>query len=63
MRSGSRGHRAPCGLCWSRNLFEQEQLFWRPSAIETSDDGLVLIADSCRHRIQIYSLTAVLASV
>ena len=36
-------------------LFEQEKRFWRPSAIETSSDGLVLIADACRHRIQIYS--------
>jgi DNA-binding beta-propeller fold protein YncE len=43
-------------------LFEQEKKFWRPSAIETNDDGLVLIADSCRHRIQIYKRVAVLAS-
>jgi DNA-binding beta-propeller fold protein YncE len=35
-------------------LFEMEKRFWRPSAVETSDDGLVLVADSCRHRIQIY---------
>ncbi|MDA0232935.1 MAG: NHL repeat-containing protein [Chloroflexi bacterium] len=41
---------------WRENagLFEQEKRFWRPSAVETSADGLVLIADSCRHRIQIY---------
>jgi DNA-binding beta-propeller fold protein YncE len=35
-------------------LFEEEKHFWRPSAIETTPDGLVLIADACRHRIQIY---------
>ncbi|MCZ6538891.1 MAG: NHL repeat-containing protein [Chloroflexi bacterium] len=42
---------------WRENagLFEQEKRFWRPSAIETNADGLVLIADACRHRIQIYS--------
>ena len=41
---------------WRENagLFEMEKRFWRPSAVETSDDGLVLVADSCRHRIQIY---------
>ena len=41
---------------WRENaaLFEMEKRFWRPSAIESSDDGLILIADSCRHRIQIY---------
>ena len=44
-------------------LLEQEKLFWRPSAVETSDDGLVFIADSCRHRIQIYSRIPALASV
>ena len=43
-------------------LFEEEKKFWRPSAIETSD-GLVLIADSCRHRIQIYRRAPVLAAV
>ena len=50
---------------WRENagLFELEQKFWRPSAIETSDDGLVLIADSCRHRIQIYRHMPVLAAV
>lgn len=32
----------------------EEKLFWRPSAVCTTADGLVLIADSCRHRIQIY---------
>lgn len=32
----------------------EEKLFWRPSAVCTTTDGLVLIADSCRHRIQIY---------
>ena len=42
---------------WRENagLFEREKRFWRPSAVETSEDGLVLVADSCRHRIQIYS--------
>ncbi len=44
-------------------LLEQEKLFWRPSAVETSDDGLVLIADSCRHRIQIYNRIPALVSV
>ena len=44
-------------------LFEHEKRFWRPSAVETSDDGLVLIADSCRHRIQIYSRVPALATV
>ncbi|MFP6728202.1 MAG: NHL repeat-containing protein [Alphaproteobacteria bacterium] len=41
---------------WRENaaLFELEKRFWRPSAIESSDDGLILVADSCRHRIQIY---------
>jgi DNA-binding beta-propeller fold protein YncE len=50
---------------WRENAgqFELEQKFWRPSAIETSDDGLVLIADSCRHRIQIYSRVPALATV
>ncbi|MBI2965905.1 MAG: NHL repeat-containing protein [Chloroflexi bacterium] len=32
----------------------EEKLMWRPSAVCTTRDGLVLIADSCRHRIQIY---------
>jgi len=44
-------------------LFEQEKRFWRPSSVETSADGLVLIADSCRHQIQIYSRAAVPAGV
>jgi DNA-binding beta-propeller fold protein YncE len=44
-------------------LFEQEKRFWRPSAVETSSDGLVLIADSCRHRIQIYQRAPALALV
>ena len=44
-------------------LFEEEKRFWRPSAIETSADGLVLIADSCRHRIQIYQRIPELALV
>jgi DNA-binding beta-propeller fold protein YncE len=50
---------------WRENagLFEEEKRFWRPAAIETSSDGLVLIADSCRHRIQIYNRASVLAEV
>ena len=50
---------------WRENagLFEQEKRFWRPAAIETSSDGLILIADSCRHRIQIYNRASVLAEV
>jgi DNA-binding beta-propeller fold protein YncE len=32
----------------------EEKLFWRPSAVCVTSDGLVLIADSCRHRVQIY---------
>jgi len=32
----------------------EERFFWRPSAICTTSDGLVMVADSCRHRIQIY---------
>ncbi len=32
----------------------EEKLFWRPSAVCTTRDGRVLVADSCRHRIQIY---------
>jgi DNA-binding beta-propeller fold protein YncE len=47
----------------SAGLFEREKRFWRPSAVETSNDGLVLIADSCRHRIQIYRSAPVLATV
>jgi DNA-binding beta-propeller fold protein YncE len=44
-------------------LFDMEKKFWRPSAITTTDDGLVLIADSCRHRIQIYQRTPSLVTV
>ena len=49
---------------WRENagLFEQEKRFWRPAAVETGDDGLVLIADSCRHRIQIYRRTPALVT-
>ena len=43
------GWRADSGMA------EQEKLFWRPAGIDTSPDGLVYIADSCRHRVQIYS--------
>ena len=48
---------------WRENaaLFEMEKRFWRPSAVESNDDGLILIADSCRHRIQIYQQERVLA--
>jgi tripartite motif-containing protein 71 len=50
---------------WRENagLFEQEKRFWRPSAVETGADGIVLVADSCRHRIQIYRRAPVLATV
>ena len=50
---------------WRENagLFEQEKRFWRPAAIETSSDGLVLIADSCRHRIQIYRQEPAMATI
>ena len=42
---------------WRANsgMEEQEKLFWRPAGIDTNSDGLVCIADSCRHRVQIYS--------
>jgi len=50
---------------WRENagLLEEEKRFWRPSAVESSKDGLVLIADSCRHRVQIYQRTNTLATV
>ena len=50
---------------WRENagLFEQEKRFWRPSAVESTNDGLVLVADSCRHRIQIYRRAHALAMV
>ena len=40
---------------WRENagLFEKEKRFWRPQNIHSNDD-LVFITDSCRHRIQIY---------
>ena len=49
---------------WRENaaLFEMEKRFWRPSAVESSDEGLILIADSCRHRIQIYQLEHAMAT-
>ncbi len=49
---------------WRENaaLFEIEKRFWRPSAVESSDEGLILIADSCRHRIQIYHLEHAMAT-
>ena len=42
---------------WRENsgMAEREKLFWRPAGIDTSPEGLVVIADSCRHRVQIYS--------
>ena len=39
-------------------LYEQERRFWRPSSITVRRDGLVLVVDSCRHRIQSYQRTA-----
>ncbi len=41
---------------WRENsgMAEREKLFWRPAGIETGPDGRIYIADSCRHRIQIY---------
>ena len=44
-------------------LFEKEKRFWRPSAVETGANGLVLVADSCRHRIQIYRHAHAMAAV
>ena len=40
---------------WRENaaLFDEEKKFWKPSGIETNDD-LIFISDSCRHRVQIY---------
>lgn len=45
---------------WRENsgMAEREKLFWRPAGIDTSPEGLVVIADSCRHRVQIYSRVA-----
>ncbi len=42
---------------WRANsgMAEREKLFWRPAGIDTNADGLVCVADSCRHRVQIYS--------
>ena len=34
-------------------LFEEEKRFWRPQNIDSNED-LIFITDSCRHRIQIY---------
>ena len=49
---------------WRENaaLFEMEKRFWRPSAVESSDEGLILITDSCRHRIQVYQLEHAMAT-
>lgn len=41
----------------------EEKLFWRPSAVCLTADGLVLVADSCRHRVQIYRRTPASAEV
>ena len=40
---------------WRENagLFEEEKKFWKPAGIETNEN-LIFISDSCRHRIQIY---------
>jgi hypothetical protein len=32
-----------------------EKRFWGPTAVEVDEQGRVLVVDSCRHRIQIYS--------
>ena len=50
---------------WRENaaLFEMEKRFWRPSAVESGDDGLILVADSCRHRIQIYQQEPAMATI
>ena len=31
-----------------------EKLFWGPTAVKVDDKGRVYVADSCRHRIQVY---------
>ena len=40
---------------WRENaaLFEEEKKFWKPTGIETNEN-MIFISDSCRHRIQIY---------
>lgn len=40
---------------WRENakLFEEEKRFWKPTGIETNDE-MIFITDSCRHRVQIY---------
>ena len=40
---------------WRENakLFEEEKRFWKPTGIETNDE-MIFISDSCRHRVQIY---------
>ena len=42
---------------WRENagLFEEEKKFWKPAGIETNEN-LIFISDSCRHRLQIYRI-------
>ena len=44
---------------WRENsgMADRERLFWRPAGLDTGPDGHVFIADSCRHRVQIYRRT------
>ncbi len=45
---------------WRENsgMAEREKLFWRPAGLDTGPDGHLFVADSCRHRVQIYSRVA-----
>jgi sugar lactone lactonase YvrE len=36
-------------------LYEQEKRFWRPSALALTASGMLLVADTARHRIQVYA--------
>ena len=35
-------------------LYDQERRFWRPTGLEALPDGRVLVADTGRHRVQVY---------
>ena len=50
---------------WRENaaLFEQEKRFWLPTAVMSTPDGNIFVADSCRHRVQIYKESPVLSKV
>ncbi len=39
-------------------MSEREKLFWRPAGLDTGPDGHLFVADSCRHRVQIYRRVA-----